>query len=126
MTVLDTVELAHERLEPSGLVESALGRDKGGTQEARPRRELLSLMGLDHFRDKQVGELSTGTRRIAELTCMLALEPRLLLLDEPAAGVAQRETEALGELLENVKGSSARRWSSSSTTSRCWPPCPTT
>lgn len=60
-------------------------------------------MGLDAFRDKQVAELSTGTRRIAELTCMLALEPRLLLLDEPAAGVAQRETEALGDLLQGVK-----------------------
>lgn len=103
MTVLDTVELAHERLEPSGLVQSALGRDKTARKKRDHARELLSLMGLDHFRDKQVGELSTGTRRIAELTCMLALEPRLLLLDEPAAGVAQRETEALGELLENVK-----------------------
>lgn len=103
MTVLDTVELAHERLEPTGLVESALGRDKAARKKREHARELLSLMGLDHFRDKQVGELSTGTRRIAELTCMLALEPRLLLLDEPAAGVAQRETEALGDLLENVK-----------------------
>ena len=103
LTVIDTVELAHERLQPSGLLEAVLGR--GATREAKRARarDLLSLMGLDAFRDKQIGELSTGTRRIAELTCMLAIEPRLLLLDEPAAGVAQRETEALGDLLQGVK-----------------------
>ena len=60
-------------------------------------------MGLDGYRHKPCGELSTGTRRITEIACMLALEPSLLLLDEPSSGVAQRETEALGELLERVK-----------------------
>jgi ABC-type branched-subunit amino acid transport system ATPase component len=66
-------------------------------------REIVRLMGLDGYRHKPCGELSTGTRRITEIACMLALEPSLLLLDEPSSGVAQRETEALGELLERVK-----------------------
>ena len=60
-------------------------------------------MGLDPYIDKQTGELSTGTRRITELTCVIALEPTLILLDEPSSGVAQRETEQLGELLAKVK-----------------------
>jgi branched-chain amino acid transport system ATP-binding protein len=65
--------------------------------------ELVELMGLGSFHDKLVGELSTGTRRIVELACLLATEPAVVLLDEPSAGVAQRETEALGPLLLRVK-----------------------
>jgi ABC-type branched-subunit amino acid transport system ATPase component len=60
-------------------------------------------MGLWAFRNKQIQELSTGTRRITELACLVALEPKLLLLDEPSSGIAQRETEALGRLLDDLK-----------------------
>ena len=65
--------------------------------------ELVTLMGLDAFHDKLTGELSTGTRRIVDLACVMAQEPRVLMLDEPSAGVAQRETEALGPLLLRVR-----------------------
>jgi len=75
----------------------------GGEKKAARADTLVELMGLGAFRDKTVAELSTGTRRIAELACMLALEPTVLLLDEPAAGIAQRETEALGDLLVSIK-----------------------
>ncbi len=61
-------------------------------------------MGLDDYRSKTVAELSTGTRRIAELACLVALEPVLLLLDEPSSGIAQRETEALAGVLLSIKG----------------------
>ena len=103
MTLLETVMTAHERLAPSSLLAGTVGlRGNEWAKEAHAR-DLIDVMGLDRFRDTKIGALSTGTRRIAELTCVLALEPELLLLDEPAAGVAQRETEALGELLTNVK-----------------------
>jgi ABC-type branched-subunit amino acid transport system ATPase component len=61
------------------------------------------MMGLHDYRARQVRELSTGTRRIAELACLVALEPTVLLLDEPTSGIAQRETEALGKALRNIK-----------------------
>ncbi|HEX3460605.1 MAG TPA: ATP-binding cassette domain-containing protein [Acidimicrobiales bacterium] len=65
--------------------------------------ELVTLMGLGAFAEKLVGELSTGTRRIVELACVLAQDPAVLLLDEPSGGVAQRETEAMGPLLQRVQ-----------------------
>jgi ABC-type branched-subunit amino acid transport system ATPase component/ABC-type branched-subunit amino acid transport system permease subunit len=103
MTVLDAVHLAMERVSPTSFTGSIFGF--GGRERAKHARalELVHLMGLDFYRDKQIQELSTGTRRITELACLVALEPRLLLLDEPSSGIAQRETEALGGLLRDLK-----------------------
>ena len=65
--------------------------------------ELLDLMRLGAYRNKFVNELSTGTRRIVDLACVLAHEPKVLLFDEPSSGIAQRETEALGPLLLRIR-----------------------
>ncbi len=75
------------------------------TEEAVAERvdELLELLGLTHSQHKLTGDLSTGTRRIVELGCLLALDPSVVLFDEPSAGIAQRETEALGPLLRKVQ-----------------------
>ena len=58
-------------------------------------RSSSSCMGLEAFRDKFVKELSTGLRRIVDLACVLAAEPKVLLLDEPSSGIAQAEAEGL-------------------------------
>ena len=65
--------------------------------------EIVELIGLGRFRDRPTGELSTGTRRIVELGCLLAQDPAVVLLDEPMAGVAQKESEALPPLLHHVR-----------------------
>jgi branched-chain amino acid transport system ATP-binding protein len=70
---------------------------------ARRADELLDLLGLTGFATTPVGDLSTGTRRIVELACVLAADPAVILLDEPSAGVAQKDTEALGPLLRRVQ-----------------------
>jgi branched-chain amino acid transport system ATP-binding protein len=70
---------------------------------ARRVEELIELMNLQRYRDAFVSELSTGTRRVVELTCALAHAPSVLLLDEPSSGIAQKETEALGQVLLDVK-----------------------
>ena len=55
------------------------------------------------YRDKFVKELSTGLRRIVDLACVLAAEPKVLLLDEPSSGIAQAEAEGLAPLLRRVR-----------------------
>ena len=65
--------------------------------------ELIELMHLQSYRDKFASELSTGVRRIVDLTMAIAHDPSVLLLDEPSSGVAQRETEALGPLLKDMQ-----------------------
>jgi len=103
LTVLDTVRLALEREEPTRLGAELLGSTRSDRRRDERARELVHEMGLDRFRNKMIAELSTGTRRITELAAVIALRPRVLLLDEPSSGIAQRETEALGEVLRRVK-----------------------
>ena len=54
-------------------------------------------------RPTPIADLSTGTRRIVELACQIALESTVLLLDEPTAGVAQKDAEAFGPLIQQVR-----------------------
>ena len=65
--------------------------------------ELIEFMGLAAFRDKFTHELSTGSRRIVDLACVLAHQPTVLMLDEPSSGIAQREAEALGPLILRIR-----------------------
>ncbi|MBW3667901.1 MAG: ATP-binding cassette domain-containing protein [Actinobacteria bacterium] len=103
LTVLETVALSFERRQPTNVVASSLGMHAQERSKEAIARELVALMGLDRHRHKQIRELSTGTRRITELACVVALEPVVLLLDEPSSGIAQRESEALGELLLSLR-----------------------
>jgi branched-chain amino acid transport system ATP-binding protein len=65
--------------------------------------ELVTLLGLEPHRTKLVRELSTGTRRVVDLACLLAHRPTVILLDEPSSGIAQRESEALAPLLRRIR-----------------------
>jgi ABC-type branched-subunit amino acid transport system ATPase component len=107
LTVAETIAVALERhLMSKDMVAAAFQLPASFESELAvftKVEELVALMGLDAFHDKLTGELSTGTRRIVDLACVMAQEPRVLMLDEPSAGVAQRETEALGPLLLRVR-----------------------
>jgi ABC-type branched-subunit amino acid transport system ATPase component len=65
--------------------------------------ELIDFLGLGRYADAPIADLATGTRRIVELAGLLALDARVLCLDEPTAGVAQRETEAFGPLILELR-----------------------
>jgi ABC-type branched-subunit amino acid transport system ATPase component/ABC-type branched-subunit amino acid transport system permease subunit len=107
LTVAETVAVALERhLASRDLVAAALRLPASTLSEAVVAKrvaELLEQLGLGRYASSPIGDLSTGTRRIVELACVLAQEPSVVLLDEPTAGVAQRESEALGPLLKQVR-----------------------
>jgi ABC-type branched-subunit amino acid transport system ATPase component len=106
LTVVETISVALERHLASREPFAAAFRMPAATDSeaavAERVDEVIEQLGLTAFRQRPTGELSTGTRRIVELACVLAQRPSLLLLDEPSGGVAQAETEALGPLLREV------------------------
>ncbi|HEY2427602.1 MAG TPA: ATP-binding cassette domain-containing protein, partial [Acidimicrobiales bacterium] len=107
LTVAETIAVARERhLASRDMIAAAFQLPASYESELAVWNEvdeLIALMGLGAFRQKLTGELSTGTRRIVDLACILAQEPKVLMLDEPSGGVAQKETEALGPLLRRVR-----------------------
>ena len=64
--------------------------------------QVIAAFGLERFRHHRTAELSTGTRRVVDLASIVLARPRLLLLDEPTAGIAQREAEAFIPLLRRI------------------------
>lgn len=64
---------------------------------------VIEVLGLTRYRDVFASELSTGTRRIVDLACQAALNPGVILFDEPSSGIAQREAEALPPLLKGIR-----------------------
>ncbi|WP_439679641.1 ABC transporter permease subunit [Embleya sp. MST-111070] len=106
LTVRETVLVALEARGRSGLAGTALFLPAATRAERRRRAEaadLIDLVGLGRYAETPVARLSTGTRRIVELANLIALDAKVLCLDEPTAGVAQRETEALGPLLLRLR-----------------------
>jgi ABC-type branched-subunit amino acid transport system ATPase component len=101
--ILRTVQ--HDSMKRSGLVRSVLGTRGARADEAmvdQNAEEALAVVGLLAHADKPAQELSTGMLRLCELAAVIAVKPKLLLLDEPSSGIAQAETEALGPLLRRV------------------------
>ena len=107
LTVAETIAVALERhLQSKDIFAAAMHLPASYESELAAKErvnELIEIMGLSAFTEKLIGELSTGSRRIVDLACILAQDPQIVLLDEPSGGVAQRETEALGPLLERVQ-----------------------
>jgi branched-chain amino acid transport system ATP-binding protein len=82
---------------------AARARDRSVDVE-RTTDELLARVGLQALADVRVDELPTGQARLVELARALAVRPRVLLLDEPASGQDERETDAFAELLKELAG----------------------
>jgi ABC-type branched-subunit amino acid transport system ATPase component/ABC-type branched-subunit amino acid transport system permease subunit len=106
LTVREAIALALEARERSELVPSLLGLPPARRAERTKLAEageIIAFLGLGRYGDSFIADLSTGTRRIAELGCLVALRPRVILLDEPTAGVAQKETEAFDPLITQIR-----------------------
>jgi ABC-type branched-subunit amino acid transport system ATPase component/MFS family permease len=107
LTVEETVAVAMDRwvavkdpLNPALHLPAAFDSEQAVRQRAD---ELIELLSLGAFRTKFVHELSTGSRRVVDLACVLAQRPSVVLLDEPSSGIAQRESEALAPLLLRLR-----------------------
>lgn len=87
LSVFDNVLTAAELRAPAGNDPRALAG------------ELLARVGLEDVADRRADSLSTGSARLVELARALACAPRVLLLDEPASGLDDRETERFAEIL---------------------------
>ena len=106
LTVIECVAVALERHRRSWLVPSMIAWPSSVRSErARMARaaEVLELLDLTAYAHRPSSQLPTGLRRMAELGCVIALEPHVLLLDEPTAGFTHRETEAFGETIREVR-----------------------
>ena len=107
MTVRETIAVALERhlpvKDPLAAVFASPATKAAEKYVDEQVDRLIELMRLTAFANKFIFELSTGSRRIVDLACTLAHEPTVLLLDEPSSGIAQRETEALGPLLFDIR-----------------------
>lgn len=106
LSLADCFKVALESGEPTEFVPSILGLPPSWSAERRKdlrAEELIALLGLGPFRSRHLSELSTGTRRLAELGCIVALGADVVLLDEPTAGIAQREAEEFAPVVREIR-----------------------
>jgi branched-chain amino acid transport system ATP-binding protein len=106
MTALENVATAADALNKTGLLGSLVGLPRSRKDEARSEakaHELLSFIGLDHRAHQLAKNLPYGDQRRLEIARALALEPKVLLLDEPAAGFNPQEKVELGNLLLKIR-----------------------
>ena len=102
MTVLDNVMVGFHTRYTAGLMRTLVRVPAARWEEARMRRQaqaLLEFVGLSDFADERAGALPFGHQRRLEIARALALQPRILLLDEPAAGLTHGEIEDLIRLI---------------------------
>ena len=105
LTVRENIAIAFERKANRSALLAAAWAPNVRNSEAKVYRSvdgLIELMGLEAFANKFVGELSTGSRRAVDVACIMALDPKILLLDEPSSGLAQAETEELGPVITRL------------------------
>jgi ABC-type branched-subunit amino acid transport system ATPase component len=105
LTVEDTLLLCEDVRRPVGVLSTTLQLPWARRAEREKRHavnEVIESFGLARFRHHLIGHLSTGTRRVVDLASILLNRPRILLLDEPTAGIAQREAEAFVPLLQSM------------------------
>ncbi len=104
MTVLENVMVGRHRHEKAGFITAALGLQAREEQVSRRRSmEALALVSLEHLADWPVMSLPYGQQRLVEIARALATEPRLLFLDEPAAGMNTSEKVQLMEKVQLIR-----------------------
>jgi branched-chain amino acid transport system ATP-binding protein len=106
LSVLDNVRTGLHLRARAGVWSVLAGARSVRAEEARlaeTAREVIAFVGLERRRDEAAGELPYGEQRLVELAVALAARPRLLLLDEPAAGMTGAEKERLIAMIRRIR-----------------------
>ncbi len=107
MTVLEHVKMARYSKLTYGLIGAFFGTAKRHKEEAESEEKayhLLQMMGVDQFADQIVLNLPYGAQRRVEMARALAMEPKVLFLDEPTAGMNPEELVQMMEIIRQVHG----------------------
>jgi branched-chain amino acid transport system ATP-binding protein len=105
MTVIEHVKLARYSRISYGLIGAFFGTPKRQKQEAdieETAHHLLQMVGIDHLSDQLVTNLPYGDQRRVEMARALSMEPKILLLDEPTAGMNPEELIQMMEIIRRV------------------------
>jgi len=106
LSVLDNVKTACHLHSKEGMLSSVLRTDTFLQEEDKltsKALELLKILGLENLKDEKAKNLPYGQQRRLEIARALATDPKLLLLDEPTAGMNPQETQGLMDLIKNLK-----------------------
>jgi branched-chain amino acid transport system ATP-binding protein len=106
MTVVDNIMLGRHHLMHSGVIATAIWIGPALREEVRHRRrveEIIDFLEMEAIRDAPVGTLPYGLQQRVQLGRALAMEPSLLLLDEPVAGLNVEETEDMARFILDIK-----------------------
>jgi len=106
MTVLENIMVGRHVHSRAGFLAGMLNLPFTWGEERRIReksREILDLLGIAEHAHTEAASLAYGQQRAVEIGRALACEPRLLLLDEPAAGLNMRETNGMGGLIGKIR-----------------------
>ncbi|MFN3524922.1 MAG: ABC transporter ATP-binding protein [Paracoccus sp. (in: a-proteobacteria)] len=107
MTVLDNIKLGrHSHMKTSlldALIYAGRARREEESLRAEIERDVIDFLEINHIRNAPVASLSYGLQKRVELARALAMRPRILLLDEPVAGMNREETEDMARFILDVK-----------------------
>jgi branched-chain amino acid transport system ATP-binding protein len=106
LTVFDNLLVATHLHNPSGVFSGAIAGRRCLTAEASERkrvRDVINLLGLEDIADRPTAGLPFGVLRMIEVGRALVTDPKLIMLDEPASGLDNKETDRLSELLFSVR-----------------------
>lgn len=106
MTVLENMMLGCHHLYETGWLKKLLWSRSARDEEIKLRErveDIIEFLHLERYRKRPVGILPYGIKKRVELGRALSMEPKLLLLDEPAAGLNQEETEDMARYMLDIK-----------------------
>ncbi len=112
MTVLDNIRLGRHMHMRTGLLDGGIYIGRAAREEIKHRefieREIIDLLEIEHIRNKVVGMLPYGLQKRVELARALALQPKMLLLDEPMAGLNLEEVEDMARFI--LDANEEKKW----------------